>query len=53
MVIIVDLDKDCREGNRAQIHKTESAENTGSVSKLKSLKCDAELRNKNESVSCR
>ena len=35
MVIIVDLDEYCREGNRARIHEAESTENTGIVSKLR------------------
>ena len=30
MVIMVDLDEYCREGNRAKINETESTENTGS-----------------------
>ena len=40
MVIMVDLDQYYREGDHAQIHEAESAENTGRASSLKSLKYD-------------
>ena len=40
---MVDLDKYYREGNRAKILETESTENTGRASKLKSLKSDQTL----------
>ena len=38
-----DVDEYCREGNRAKLHGAESTENTGRVSRLKSLKCDQDF----------
>ena len=43
MVIIVDLDEYCREGNRAKIHEAEFTENTGRSSRLKNLESDQNL----------
>ena len=37
---MVDLDEYSRKGNRPKINETEPSENTGSVSEVKSLKCN-------------